>query len=97
MNTANSADPLFDPFSPEFAQNPYPTYKRLREEDPVHWSPLGFWMVTRFEDVDFVLRDKGFGQDPVVMLNSTGGESAISVRAPIIQRLPIILLNLRWL
>ena len=63
MSPANSADPLFDPFSPEFAQNPYPTYKRLREEDPVHWSPLGFWMVTRFEDVDFVLRDKGFGQD----------------------------------
>ena len=57
------ADPLFDPFSPEYAQDPYPTYRRLREEDPIHWSPLGFWVLTRFEDVDFVLRDRRFGQD----------------------------------
>ena len=63
MNAPQPTDPLFDPFSPGFAQDPYPTYKRLREEDPIHWSPLGFWMITRFEDVDFVLRDKRFGQD----------------------------------
>jgi len=63
MDTSNPVDSLFDPFSTEFAQDPYPTYRRLREEDPVHWSPLGFWIITRFEDVDFVLRDKRFGQD----------------------------------
>jgi hypothetical protein len=63
-------DPLFNPFDPDFAQNPYPTYQRLREEDPVHWSPLGFWMVTRFEDVDRVLRDKRFGQDIEHLLTS---------------------------
>lgn len=56
-------DPLFDPFSPDYVQNPYPTYRRLREEDPIHWSPLGFWVLTRFEDVDYVLRDKRFGQN----------------------------------
>ena len=63
MNTSHPVDPLFDPFSPDYAQDPYPTYRRLREEDPIHWSPLGFWVLTRFEDVDYVLRDKRFGQD----------------------------------
>jgi len=63
MSEKSKMDPLFNPFDPEFAQDPYPTYKRLREQDPVHWSPMGFWMVTRFEDVDFVLRSKVFGQD----------------------------------
>jgi len=63
MSSADSVDSLFDPFAPEFAQNPYPTYKRLREEDPIHWSPLGFWIVTRFEDVNFILKSKLFGQD----------------------------------
>ncbi len=36
---------LFDPFLPEFNANPYPFYRRLREADPVHQSPLGFWVL----------------------------------------------------
>ena len=60
---AKPVDPLFDPFAAEYVQNPYPTYRRLREEDPIHWSPLGFWVLTRFADVDSVLRDRHFGQD----------------------------------
>lgn len=36
--------------------NPYPLYRRLREEDPVHWDPyLHAWVVTRYEDVIRVL------------------------------------------
>ena len=26
----------FNPFDPEFRRDPYPTYARLRTEDPVH-------------------------------------------------------------
>lgn len=63
MSPLQDTDPLFDPFSPDFAQDPYPTYKRLREEDPIHWSPLGFWILTRFEDIEFIQRDRRFGQD----------------------------------
>ena len=42
MNIPDPADALFDPYSTEFAKDPYLTYRRLREEDPIHWSPLGF-------------------------------------------------------
>ena len=32
--------------------DPYPTLRKLREDDPVHWSnSLGGWVVTRYDDV----------------------------------------------
>ena len=41
---------------PEVLANPYPLYRRLREEDPVHWDPyLHAWVVTRYADVVTVL------------------------------------------
>jgi len=42
---------------PEFHANPYPFYRRLREEDPVHASPLGIWVLTRYDDCLAVYRD----------------------------------------
>ena len=48
---------VFNPMDPEFLADPYPMYHRLRSEDPVHHSPLGFWILTRYEDVVAVLRD----------------------------------------
>ena len=48
----------FDPLSPETVQDPYPEYAWLRENDPVHWSPvLNGWILTRHGDVSAVLRD----------------------------------------
>ena len=47
-------DETLDEFlvSPAFMADPYPTLRRLREEDPVHWSAsLGGWVVTRYDDV----------------------------------------------
>ncbi len=36
--------------------DPFPAYKRLQTEDPVHWSPvLKSWVVTRYADVRSVL------------------------------------------
>ena len=55
--------PLFDPTAPGFLKDPYPFYARLREAEPWHLSPLGFYVVSRFEDVNFVMRDKRFGQN----------------------------------
>lgn len=47
-----------DPAAPEFLADPYPVYARLREEDPVHWSPsLRAWILTRHADVSAALRD----------------------------------------
>jgi hypothetical protein len=50
---------------PEFVADPYPTYHRLRAEDPVHRSPLGFWVLTRYDDVVAVLRDPRFVKEPL--------------------------------
>ena len=47
----------FNPMDPAFVADPYPTYHRLRAEDPVHHSPLGFWVLTRYDDVIAALRD----------------------------------------
>ena len=54
---------MFDPLSPELIGNPYPYYDRLRADDPVHSSPLGFYVLSRHADVSSVLRDKRFGKD----------------------------------
>ncbi len=45
-------------FTPAMLPDPYPTYRHLRETDPVHWHPpLGAWVLTRYDDVDAALRD----------------------------------------
>ena len=43
--------------SPEVLEYPYPYYERVREEAPVHQTPLGFWAVSRYEDVLSVVRN----------------------------------------
>jgi cytochrome P450 len=36
----------------ELEADPYPIYKRLRDEEPVSWVPaVGLWLVTRYDDV----------------------------------------------
>jgi pimeloyl-[acyl-carrier protein] synthase len=58
-----TAKPAFDPslslfhlLDPTVVADPYPLYRRLRTEDPVHWDPfLHAWVVTRYADVVTVL------------------------------------------
>jgi cytochrome P450 len=57
----------FNPMDPDFVADPYPTYHRLRSEDPVHQSPLGFWVLTRYEDVVASLRDPRFAKEPMIV------------------------------
>jgi hypothetical protein len=57
------AEPLFNPMSPAVIADPYPYYHRLRATDPVHKSPLGFFVASRHADVSFALRDRRFGKD----------------------------------
>lgn len=46
------------PLPDDYYQNPYPFYHELRDKDPVHWSATwNCWIVTRYPDVDRVLRD----------------------------------------
>jgi cytochrome P450 len=47
---------LYHLLNPEVLANPYPLFRRFREESPVHWDPfLHTWVVTRYADVLEVL------------------------------------------
>jgi cytochrome P450 len=46
----------FDPFGPEVRRDPYSYYEELRREHPIHRLDIGFWLISRYEDVQFVLK-----------------------------------------
>ncbi|MGH3197931.1 MAG: cytochrome P450 [Streptosporangiaceae bacterium] len=48
--------PVFDPFAPGFTDDPYPQYAALRSGAPAGRHPLGFFLLTRYEDVSGLLR-----------------------------------------
>jgi cytochrome P450 len=48
--------PVFDPFAPGFTDDPYPQYAALRAGAPAGRHPLGFWLLTRYEDISALLR-----------------------------------------
>jgi len=54
---------VWDPFDPAWARDPYPVYAALRESNPVHRSPFGFWVFTRHADCLAMLRDKRASSD----------------------------------
>ena len=52
------AELTYNPFLPEMLADPYPTYRRLREEDPVHYSDIvRAWVFTRHADVLSAIAD----------------------------------------
>jgi cytochrome P450 len=49
---------MFDPYDSAVQENPYPIYRRLREEAPIYWSEQrGFWVLSTFEDVWSAVHD----------------------------------------
>jgi len=59
---------LYNPFDPGLRADPYPAYRRLRDEDPVHRSPLGFWALSRYADIVALQRDPSlefFGEQTI--------------------------------
>jgi cytochrome P450 len=60
---AATTQPLFNPLSPEFIRDPYPSYERLRNTDPMHITPFGAFLASRHAEASLVLRDKRFGKD----------------------------------
>jgi cytochrome P450 len=55
---------IADPFPPEYRADPYPLYDWVRENDPVHRAPDGNWVLVRYADASFVLRDPRFSNNP---------------------------------
>jgi cytochrome P450 len=54
---------LFNPFDPGFRADPYPFYERLRAAQPVHVTPFGFTVLTRYDDIARTLRGAEFSRD----------------------------------
>jgi len=49
---------VYDPYSYAIHEDPYPTYKRLRDEAPAYYnSERGFWALSRYQDVYDALHD----------------------------------------
>ncbi len=49
--TAGPRPEIYDPLDPATQQDPHPAYRRLRDDDPVHRTARGYWVLSRFEDV----------------------------------------------
>ena len=70
---------LYELLDPEVLANPYPLYRRLREESPVYWDPfLCAWVVTRYRDVVHVLRHYSAGRTPTPQQLDAMGLMAVS-------------------
>ena len=57
--TSAAGAPIFNPLDPAFLRNPYPVYRGLQDQAPVLLTPLGVYVVTRYQDVQQVLRGPG--------------------------------------
>jgi cytochrome P450 len=50
--TVQTDKPLLDPYDYDFHEDPYPYYRRLRDQAPLyHNEELGFWALSRHHDV----------------------------------------------
>ena len=64
---------------PEVLANPYPLYRKLRSEDPVHWDRfLHTWVVTRYPDVMNVLHSFSADRTPTPEQLTAMGLSALN-------------------
>ena len=57
--SSSTSDVYYDPYAVEINADPYPVYRRLREEAPLYYNePHDFYAVSRFEDVERGLHDR---------------------------------------
>ena len=75
----------YDPYASENVLDPYPTFKRLRDEAPVfHNAERNFWALSRYDDVCMAHRDaKRFSSAGGVTIEGTeAGMPALILRDP---------------
>jgi cytochrome P450 len=58
MAVPATSELMYSPFSKAIFDDPYPVYRRLRDEAPVYRDPEDrWWVLSRFDDVSQALRD----------------------------------------
>jgi len=59
MNALAESPVHWDPYNPKYFADPYPVFRRLREEAPLYYNEEhDFYAVSRYEDVERVLADR---------------------------------------
>jgi cytochrome P450 len=92
MSQPLELDPDYEQFCRETLSHPHPLYRRLRNEDPVHWSQrLGLWLVSRYEDVAAAVRDERYSTSRAGMYRRPLTNEAQSRHEPLLAHLS------RWL
>ena len=73
----------YNPVSAENAADPYPNYENIRLKDPVHrMRLLDAWLLTRYEDVNAVLRDHKRFSNAERSLNDAGRVTLLDLDPP---------------
>jgi cytochrome P450 len=58
MTVTSSSDVYYDPYDFDIDADPYPIWKRLRDEAPLYWNDkYEFFALSRWEDVDAAMLD----------------------------------------
>ena len=58
--SVTESDIYYDPYDFEIDADPYPVWKRMRDEQPLYYNDKhDFWAVTRWDDVEAALKDHG--------------------------------------
>src|SRR5262252_5565607 len=75
---------LYQLLDPDVLANPYPLYRQLRSENPVHWDPfLHAWVVTRYADVLYVFQHFSAHRTPTPEQLTAMGLSALTPLAKV--------------
>jgi cytochrome P450 len=54
----------FNPTDPAFHADPFPLFRRMQDDDPIHWSPrLKSWVLTRYDDIKAVCQNQSMSSD----------------------------------
>ena len=64
-----------NPFDRRARADPYPVYQYMRTVEPVHRSPVGYWILTRYDDCREVLENPRWSHDADRILEPTRRES----------------------
>ncbi len=85
--TGSPALSLYHLLDPEVLADPYPLYRRLRAEDPVHWDPyLHAWVVTAYAEAVEVLHRFSAERTPTPEKLAALGMSELSPIAHVMVR-----------
>ncbi|MDH3293891.1 MAG: cytochrome P450 [Acidimicrobiia bacterium] len=72
---------IFNPLQAGYSDDPFPHLAEMRRLDPVHASPIGRWMLFRYDDVFRLLRDRDLSVDDRNIIHTDQARIAMFVDA----------------